>query len=199
MTPLVAACATGGATYAVWQVARTIATRRGLTIGTLPRVILPLAATLAAIAATCSPLALTAIPVLAIVSVAAVVDARTGLIFDPLTLALSGFALLAAGVQGTLDDALIGGAVTGGALFALFVATAGRGMGLGDVKLAAGIGAGFGLARGSTALGLAFTIGGAYGAWLLARRKAAPGSAIRFGPFIAAGTYLALLVPSARP
>jgi leader peptidase (prepilin peptidase)/N-methyltransferase len=195
MTPLVAALATGGATYAAWQVARTIATHRGLTIGALPAVLPPLVAALAAIAAACRPLALAPIAVLAIVSVAAVVDARTGLIFDPLTLALIGFALLAAGVQGTLGDALIGGGATGGALLALFVVTAGRGIGLGDVKLAGGIGAGFGLAPGCTALGLAFTFGGAYGAWLLVQRKATRGSAIRFGPFIATGTYIALLVP----
>lgn len=52
-----------------------------------------------------------------------------------------------------------------------------------------------GVASGFAAIGLAFVFGGAYGIWLLVTRRAGAGASIRFGPFIAAGTFAALLVP----
>ena len=71
-----------------------------------------------------------------------------------------------------------------------------RGIGLGDVKLrGAALGMALGLSGGLTAIALAFVFGGAYGVWLLATRRAQRGASIRFGPFIAAGTFATLLVP----
>jgi leader peptidase (prepilin peptidase)/N-methyltransferase len=129
------------------------------------------------------------------VSIAAVIDRRCGAIFDRLTCTLALVALLVASATGTIVDALCGAGMTGGALAALFFCTQRRGIGLGDVKLAAGIGAGLGGVSGLVALGVAFVIGGAYGSWLLGTRRATRGTRIRFGPFVAAGTYIAVLVP----
>jgi leader peptidase (prepilin peptidase)/N-methyltransferase len=92
--------------------------------------------------------------------------------------------------------ALGGAASTGGALLALHYLTGRRGIGLGDVKLATAIGAGAGAGVAAVAVAAAFVLGGAYGVWLLATRRAAHGTAVRFGPFLAAGTSLALLFPA---
>ena len=63
------------------------------------------------------------------------------------------------------------------------------------MKLGTAIGIGFGPVAGLVALGAAFVLGGAYASWLLATRRARRGDAIRFGPFLAAGTFLAALLP----
>lgn len=121
---------------------------------------------------------------------AGIVDARTGFIPNVLSAAtaVSAFALaLAAGHAGY---ALLGGLAAGGALLALFALTGGRGLGLGDVKLAAAIGLGLGPLAGLRALGAAFVLGAAYALVLLALRRAQRGDAIRFGPFLSAGTLL---------
>ena len=128
--------------------------------------------------------------------VAAVVDGRTGLIPNALTRTT---ALAAVGCAFATGAALLacGGAyAVGGALLALHLLTRGRGLGLGDVKLGTAIGAGFGPGAGLVALGAAFVLGGAYGSWLLLTHRARRGDSIRFGPFLAAGTVAAALMPA---
>ena len=127
--------------------------------------------------------------------VAAVVDARTGYIPDALTRTTAFAALALAASSGNAVHACGGAFAVGGALLALHLLTRGRGLGLGDVKLGTAIGVGFGPSAGLFALGAAFVAGGAYAAWLLATRRARRGDAIRFGPFLAAGTFAAILVP----
>jgi prepilin signal peptidase PulO-like enzyme (type II secretory pathway) len=153
------------------------------------------AAALAAFAGARGGIAVATVAVVAVAVVAGVTDARCGAIFDPLTRALVASALLAAAFDGTLAAASTGAVASGGALLALRLCTHGRGIGLGDVKLAAGIGAGLGIAGAALALGSAFVLGGGYGAWLLATRRAGHGARLRFGPFVAAGTGLAVLAP----
>jgi len=80
----------------------------------------------------------------------------------------------------------------------LHAVSRGRGLGLGDVKLGTALGAALGLVSGLTAIALAFIFGGGYGVWLLATGRARAGSSIHFGPFIAAGAYVALLAPLGR-
>ena len=128
--------------------------------------------------------------------VAAVVDARTGLIPDLLTRTTAVAALACAFANGVAPLACGGAYAVGGALLALHLLTRGRGLGLGDVKLGTAIGAGFGPAAGLIALGAAFVLGGAYASWLLLTRRAQRGDAVRFGPFLAAGTLAAALIPS---
>ena len=123
-----------------------------------------------------------------------VVDARTGYIFDGLTIAMSSVALSAAAGIGSLPTALLSGGAVGGSMLALYALTRGRGIGLGDVKLATALALSFGLAWGAIAVGAAFVIGAAYGIVLLLRHRAKRGDAIRFGPFMAAGAIFALAV-----
>jgi prepilin signal peptidase PulO-like enzyme (type II secretory pathway) len=129
--------------------------------------------------------------------VAAVVDVRTGLIPDALTRTTALAALACTVANGGVPLACGGAYAVGGALLALHVLTRGRGLGLGDVKLGTAIGVGLGPTAGLVALGAAFVLGGAYATWLLLARRARRGDAIRFGPFLAAGTLVGAFLPIA--
>ena len=119
------------------------------------------------------------------------VDARTGRIPNVISRGTAIAAIVAAAHTGDATASLWGTVLAGSAVFALYALTFGTGIGLGDVKLAAAIGAGYGAYAATIALGAAFVLGGAYGAWLLLMRRARRTDAIRFGPFLAAGTVVA--------
>jgi leader peptidase (prepilin peptidase)/N-methyltransferase len=199
MNVLLAAAGSAVSAVAFWGVASDAAGRRRVTIGTLPGRLPLLAGCAAALAAIAGAHA-AAVAACAGVTVAAWVDARTGSIFDPLTVTVMAVSIALSGIEGVALDGVSGAAAVGAALLLIHVVTGGRGRGLGDVKLGATLGMALGVSSGLIAIGLAFIFGGAYGAWLLATRRAAPHSAIRFGPFIAAGTFTALALPLAlRP
>jgi leader peptidase (prepilin peptidase)/N-methyltransferase len=147
------------------------------------------------LAAACA-LAVCAVPL-------AFIDAAVQRLPDVLTAAAyaatAGFLLLAAaagGHWGDLARAALGGLALAGVYLALLLISP-SGMGLGDVKLAASLGtmlawsswrllllggfAGFGLAAG-------------YSIALLATHRATRKQHIPFGPFMIAGTFLALLL-----
>jgi leader peptidase (prepilin peptidase) / N-methyltransferase len=188
--PAAAACAAG-----YWSIGAAAARRRRMRIGSLPIALPAIVAVAAALAAATGAHA-AAVAALAGVAVAGCVDARTGSIFDPLTATLLAASLALCGLDGTAASGACGALGVGTALFALHALTAGRGLGLGDVKLGAALGMALGVASGFAAIGLAFVFGGAYGVWLLVTRRARADASIRFGPFIAAGTFAALLVPA---
>jgi leader peptidase (prepilin peptidase) / N-methyltransferase len=127
--------------------------------------------------------------------VAALVDARTGLIPDAVSRGTALVALALAAASGFSAAAFAGAAAVGGVLLLLHLLTGGRGLGLGDVKLGIAIGVGLGAPLGVFALGAAFITGGAYAICLLATNRARRGDAVRFGPFLAAGTLAAALTP----
>jgi leader peptidase (prepilin peptidase) / N-methyltransferase len=124
------------------------------------------------------------------------VDARTGFIPNRITYPTFGVILLIAAVLHRLDSAALGALCVGGALALLYTITLGRGVGLGDVKLAACVGAGFGPICGMIALCSSFIAGAFFGAWLLYAGHAGRRTPIRFGPFLAAGSILALALQS---
>jgi leader peptidase (prepilin peptidase) / N-methyltransferase len=189
-----AATATAGATVMYWMIADDAATRRSMTIGSLPP-LLPAAAAVTACVASIAGISAPAVVATAGVAVAGLVDARTGSIYDPLTASMLLASLVLAVVNGSAIDGCCGAAAVGAMLLALHAISKGRGMGLGDVKLGVALGMALGVASGLTAIALAFVFGGSYGAWLLATRRAQRNTSIRFGPFIAAGTFATLLVP----
>ncbi len=79
----------------------------------------------------------------------------------------------------------------------IWLVTAGRGMGLGDVKLSGVLGLLLGwLGRGPLLVGLlgGFVVGGAVGTVLLATGRAGRGSRIAHGPFMLTGALLAVFV-----
>jgi leader peptidase (prepilin peptidase)/N-methyltransferase len=105
---------------------------------------------------------------------------------------LVGVALVAATDPGSLPERAIAAAVAGGLLFAIALAYP-RGMGLGDVKLAAVMGLYLGRSV-APALLIAFAAGSLVGVALIARHGAAARKrAVPFGPFLALGGVVSLL------
>lgn len=122
---------------------------------------------------------------------------------DVLTLPVAGGVVLLLGAVSPLPGAggswtlaLLGGLVLSGAYFLLFVINP-RGMGFGDVKLAITLGVALGwygwdvLFVGAFA---GFVLGAVYGLSLVVGRKAGRKTAMPFGPFMAAGALLGVLV-----
>jgi leader peptidase (prepilin peptidase) / N-methyltransferase len=106
--------------------------------------------------------------------------------------AIAGAALAAATDPGSLLERAIAAAAAGGLLFAVALAYP-RGMGMGDVKLAAVMGLYLGRSV-APALLIAFAAGSIVGLALIARRGAAARKqAVPFGPFLALGGVVGLL------
>lgn len=123
-------------------------------------------------------------------------DLHVGLVFDCVTIPALVILLVLAAFQGEIFDAVFGAAVAGGALLILHVLTRGNGMGLGDVKLAAVIGAGLGAQDAAIALGAAFVIGALVGICLLITHRARRESELCFAPFLALGVYASITLGS---
>jgi len=79
-------------------------------------------------------------------------------------------------------------------LLTLYLVTKGRGMGLGDVKLAIPLGLWLGLERGITWLITTFIIGGIVAVVLLSLKKAKLKTKIAFGPFLILAFWITLLI-----
>lgn len=130
---------------------------------------------------------------------AAVIDLRTTLLPDDLTLPLLWIGLLAAAFGlgfASPVEAIVGAAVGYGLLWSLYHAfrliTGKEGMGYGDFKLLAALGAWTGWQGLPVTILLSSAVGAATGLTLIAfqgRDRAAP---IPFGPFLAAGGWVAL-------
>jgi prepilin signal peptidase PulO-like enzyme (type II secretory pathway) len=127
------------------------------------------------------------------VAAGAACDAACGYVFDTITLPCLGAMLLYAAITQSVGPFIAGAAIAGGSLALLHALTRGRGLGLGDVKLACCIGGGAGLAAGIEALGIAFVLGGVYAAYLLVTKRGQRGDELRFAPYMAAGMALAVL------
>jgi prepilin signal peptidase PulO-like enzyme (type II secretory pathway) len=130
--------------------------------------------------------------VVALAVACAIADIRTGLIPNTATYPSLAMLFCLACITHTFAPSLAGAAAASGSLLFLHALTRGRGMGLGDVKLAACIGAGLGVRRSAVALAAAFILGAGAGVVLLAARKAKFGDRIPFGPFLAAGSIAGL-------
>lgn len=117
-------------------------------------------------------------------------DLESGFIFDAVTFP-SLCALLVIELGAGDGGAAPGMLLAGGMMYALHAATRGRGLGLGDVKLACCMGVALGPAGALRAIGCSFTVGGIYAAWRLFTRRGTPKDAVAFGPFLFAGTLAA--------
>jgi leader peptidase (prepilin peptidase)/N-methyltransferase len=126
----------------------------------------------------------------------ALIDLEHRIIPNKITLpaALGALAIGALTKPSGLPEQLIAGAAAGGFLL-LFVLAYPRGMGMGDVKLAAVLGLFLGRSVGVAILVGVFA-GTVVGAALMARLGVAQGrkTAVPFGPFLAFGAIVALLV-----
>ncbi len=123
----------------------------------------------------------------------AVIDARTSLIPDALSVPIIGLALLFQWLSTHTID--VSGLFIGGGFFAVqWLISRGRWVGSGDILLGAGIG--LLLANWRPALALlffAYVIGAAVATFLLTTRRKTLQQALPFGPFLVIGAYLALI------
>ncbi len=110
----------------------------------------------------------------------ALIDYRLSIIPDQLNLFLAVLGLASVGLES------IWGVTFGAGLFGLIILlTKRKGMGMGDLKLAAALGFLFGWPKIILIAGLAFVIGGLWAAALLLAKKKSLKDAIPFGPFLA--------------
>uniref|UniRef100_UPI00066B27F8 prepilin peptidase n=1 Tax=Streptomyces sp. SBT349 TaxID=1580539 RepID=UPI00066B27F8 len=143
---------------------------------------------------------LLAVPVVVLL---AIVDLAVQRLPDVLTLPLAagvaaglGLASLFPGAAGSWGRALLAGAALGGVYFALFLVNP-LGMGFGDVKLAITVGVALGWYGWDAVLFgtfAGFLLAAGYGISLVIARKAGRGSTVAFGPFMAGGALVALLL-----
>ena len=120
-------------------------------------------------------------------------DAECGYVFDVTTIPCVGAMSILALLAGIFPVFALGAGAAGGSLFVLYAITRGKGLGLGDVKLACCIGGAAGAAGGLEALGIAFVLGGGYASYLLLTKRGRRGDELRFAPYLAAGMTLAVL------
>lgn len=141
---------------------------------------------------------------LPILTALAAIDLDVHRLPDALTFRLAPAALVIAGVASAstgdwfaLLRAVLGGLALGAAyLVLLLLSRGGAGLGLGDVKLAAGLGVLLGWFSWSAVLGgtlAGFILGGLWSAGLLISRRATRQTYIAFGPFMIGGAVLVLL------
>jgi prepilin signal peptidase PulO-like enzyme (type II secretory pathway) len=126
----------------------------------------------------------------------AVFDARRGIIPNRATYPSFALLLGIGAAQGEFLDSLLGAVLVGGSVLLLYAITRGRGIGMGDVKLSACIGAGLGASMGLIALGGSFVIGAAAGIALLLARRIRRNEPIPFAPFLALGSFASILCDS---
>lgn len=126
--------------------------------------------------------------------ISAATDAETGYIFDAVTVPAGIIVISLSTFSHAFAGSILGAAASGGCLAFLYVVTYARGIGLGDVKLACCTGAALGVTASLEALGIAFVTGGLYAALLLFFLRAGRGTAIRFGPYIAAGALATVIL-----
>ena len=139
-----------------------------------------------------SPVRLAGSLSLACAIVCAESDLATGLIFDGVTALGALMIALTTLVAGEAKASAIGAFVCAGSMLALYAITRGSGIGLGDVKLGAIIGAGCGGAIAIGAIGIAFVAGSIWVLPLLLRKRTRMGDRLAFAPLMALGTLASL-------
>jgi prepilin signal peptidase PulO-like enzyme (type II secretory pathway) len=128
------------------------------------------------------------------VVVGAFADARTGYLFDTITIPAALVTGTVAVATGSAAEAMSGVLLLVGIFGAVTVFSRGRAIGLGDVKAMYAIGAGFGPAKAILILFAASVSGLVATALAKCLAHRAPASReIRFGPHLAIGSSLALI------
>jgi leader peptidase (prepilin peptidase)/N-methyltransferase len=131
-------------------------------------------------------------PIVACLGASALTDAAAGLVLDAVTFpTLTAAAVLSAGAGSFVESAT--GALSGAlVVLGLYVFSKGRGIGLGDAKLAACAGAALGPLHELLSMGCAFVLGGAVAGLLLVTRRGDRKTPVAFAPYLAAGAFAVL-------
>ncbi len=117
-------------------------------------------------------------------------DIKYRIIPDYLTLVVILIGLYTSVASSALVSNVFAGLILFCIMFAIFVATKGKGMGFGDVKFAFAMGLVLGLVNGFLALYISFLLGGIVGGIMLLASRMNLKSSIAFGPFLVAGTVI---------
>lgn len=133
---------------------------------------------------------------LACAAVCAASDWENGHVFDLVLLGSAALLLVPVHDLDALREALLGAAAAAGLMLLPYAASRGRGLGLGDVKLACVLGLGLTAGGAVRAVWFACVCGGAVASVLLLARRVRAGDALPFAPFLAFGSGLALLWPA---
>ncbi|HTU68796.1 MAG TPA: A24 family peptidase [Candidatus Baltobacteraceae bacterium] len=128
--------------------------------------------------------------------VCAVTDLRRGLIYDWVTGSTALGIVVWSLASSNTTRSLLGACACGLPMIVVHYATRGRGLGLGDVKLSAVIGAGIGGVGAATAIGSAFVAGALWALPMLALGRVRRGDRVPFGPFLAVGAVFAVFMRS---
>lgn len=115
-------------------------------------------------------------------------DVATGLILDSITFPSIAALLVLSAAADRFDAAVAGAASCATLIAVLYALSKGRGIGLGDAKLATCIGTLLGPFLGLQSIGLAFTAGGVVAAALLLTGRGNRKTSVAFAPYLAAGT-----------
>lgn len=137
--------------------------------------------------------ALRVLPALSAAVVSSTTDVQTGYIFDRVVLVALALVTAVAAVEEELGVAVLGALVGAGIPYILHASTAGRGLGLGDVKLAGMLGASLGPAGELRALVIAAVVGGAVATYLLMARRRRASDCMPFGPCLTIGAAVVAL------
>lgn len=131
--------------------------------------------------------------VIAIAVLGAIAAGVTAPIFTDATGSFLGsYAMLAGLHHSALLGHLVGMLAAGGVLLCLYAVTRGKGIGFGDVKLAAALGIAFAWPDSIVLVGLAFVLGSLAAVPALIMRRAKMRTALPFGPFLALAAVLLL-------
>jgi len=131
------------------------------------------------------------------IGVSAVTDQTAGYILDIVTLPSCAFAIVTETSSAAGFHPLIGAFAVSGAMLVLYTITRRRGLGLGDVKLAAVSGTLLGPQTGLISLGVSFVLGGCMAGLLMLSGRASPKMTMPFAPYIAAGLLTVLTLAPA--
>lgn len=126
----------------------------------------------------------------------AFIDLDHLLIYDSLAIPAAVCGLAFGLVERRPIAALEGGAVFAGVLGAVYLLTAGRGLGLGDVKMAGAIGLYLGYPTALAAVVASFVIGAVLSLPVLWARRRGRGEAVPFGPFMVLAAFVAMYAPA---
>jgi leader peptidase (prepilin peptidase)/N-methyltransferase len=119
------------------------------------------------------------------------------LIPDAFVAPCAAFALLFAFAQHRPLQALFGALIAGGAFALIYLATRGRGMGLGDVKLAGALGLALPIGGSIALVVSSFIVGALIAMPVLVAGSRGRRDAIPFGPFLVIAAYLLVFAPLA--
>lgn len=117
------------------------------------------------------------------------------LIPDVLVIPCAIFSLCLAASQGRAVAGLESAAIAGGVFGSIYFLTRGRGIGMGDVKLAAALALAMPLAGGVALVATSFVVGATIAIPVLLAGSRGRRDALPFGPFLVVAAYLLLFAP----